>query len=345
MSNDWGNGITRITLTDGTQRTPRRIGLSYDYMDKLNSYVKAGIFVDKDNNGFTKAEQKALGKEFEKLHTERGDKINFKRMLAGKTVDYKDEEFIRLAKAAGYVLAEDVKSSEEVKAADKTKAAEETAEAKPIQPEKKEQKTTSEKVQDPKAAEVLTLANELSEMKKTWTKEELAHPQETLRKMKNELQYEIGNLKKPYTAEVVTKRRFLRKSTQELVQTPKTPEQIEADNKKAQEKYKELDKIAKLMAIDTLYASTRPTKYAGGNGDKFIEKIVTTEDGQKLGAARIKKYVMNETLGYEEMVWDFEYYPISLRDFNENKENSYPQYYYRVAEDAKPIEGEIKLAD
>ncbi len=343
MSNDWGNGITRITLTDGTQRTPRRIGLSYDYMDKLNSYVKAGIFVDKDNNGFTKAEQKALGKEFEKLHTERGDKINFKRMLAGKTVDYKDEEFIRLAKAAGYILAEDLKSSEEVEAAEKTKAAEETPEAKPIQPEKKEQIAAT--AQDPKAAEVLTLANELSEMKKTWTKEELAHPQETLRKQKIELQSEIDKLKKPYTTEVVTKRRFLRKSTQELVQTPKTPEQIEADNKKAQEKYKELDKIAKLMAIDTLYASTRPTKYAGGNGDKFIEKIVTTEDGQKLGAARIKKYVMNETLGYEEMVWDFEYYPISLRDFNENKENSYPQYYYRVAEDAKPIEGEIKLAD
>lgn len=78
-------------------------------MDKLNGYVKAGIFVDKDNDGFTKAEQKALGAEFNKLHQERGDLVDFKKMLAGKSFDYKNEEFVRLAKAAGYVLAEENK--------------------------------------------------------------------------------------------------------------------------------------------------------------------------------------------------------------------------------------------
>ena len=90
---DWGNGVVRITVTDGTQRKPRRIGISYDYMDKLNAYVKEGIFIDKDKDGFTKAEQIALGKEFEKLHAERKDNINFRRLLAGKTFDYKDTEF------------------------------------------------------------------------------------------------------------------------------------------------------------------------------------------------------------------------------------------------------------
>lgn len=341
MSNDWGNGITRITLTDGTQRTPRRIGISYDYMDKLNTYVKAGIFVDKDNNGFTKAEQKALGQEFEKLHIERGDNIKFKRLLAGKTIDYKDEEFIRLAKAAGYILAEDIEPEKAVAPV----ITPEAPAAIKAETEKKEPVEVKEtQVQETKSDEVSTLAKELDEMKKTWSEEELAHSQATLRKMQSELRYEINNLKKPYTSEVVTKRRFLRKAKQELVKTPKTQEQIEADNKKAQEKYQELDKIAKLIAIDSLYSSPRPSKYAGMDGDKLIESVVTTEDGQKLGAARVKKTKYNELYQYNETVWDYEYYPISLRDFNEGKEDSYPQYYYRVAENAKPVEGDVKLA-
>lgn len=329
---DWGNGVVRITVTDGTQRKPRRIGISYDYMDKLNAYVKEGIFIDKDKDGFTKAEQIALGKEFEKLHAERKDNINFRRLLAGKTFDYKDTEFIRLAKAAGYILAEDVQPA----------AAEKPAEQKKI-PAQENKPEPVVKVET-KPEEHAVLAQELAEMKKTWTEDELKHPQDTLRRIKSQLKYEIEQLKKPYTAEVVTKRRFLRKDKQELVKTPKTQEQIDADNLKAQEKYKELDKIAKMMAVDVLYSSTRPGKYAGGEGDKFIESIVTTEDGQKLGRARVKKTRYNEEYKCDETYWGEEYYPVSLRNYNEGKENEYPQYYYRVAEDAKPVEGEVKLA-
>lgn len=339
MSNDWGNGIVRITLTDGTQRTPRRIGISYDYMDKLNSYVKAGIFIDKDKDGFTKAEQKALGEEFAKLHSERKDNINFKKMLAGKTIDYKDAEFIRLAKAAGYILAEDVNSSEEITAAKKTESSQPD-----VMPKKSEPEVQYTKKAEPKSDEVISLAAELKEMKKNWTQEELAHPQDTLRSMKFKLQNEIEQLQKPYTKEVVTKRRFLRKPVQEVVQTSKTPEQIEADNLKAKEKYQELDKVAKLMAVDALYSSKRPTKYAGNKGDMFIESIVTTEDGQKLGMAKVKKTRYNEQYKCDETYWAEEYYPVSLRDHNEGKENTYPQYYYRVAEDAQPVVGDVKLA-
>ena len=38
----------------------RNAGASYDYMDKLNQLVDKGIFVDKDGNGFTSGEKKAL---------------------------------------------------------------------------------------------------------------------------------------------------------------------------------------------------------------------------------------------------------------------------------------------
>ena len=36
--------------------------------------------------------------------------------------------------------------------------------------------------------------------------------------------------------------------------------------------------------------------------------------------------------------------PITLKNRNEGTENPYPDYYYRVDENAKPVEGEIKLA-
>jgi len=358
MSNDWGNGITRITLTDGKQRASRRVGISYDYMDKLNTYVKAGIFVDKDKNGFTKSEQKALGAEFEKLHTERGDKTNFKKMIAGKSFDYKNEEFIRLAKAAGYILAEDVKPEKNTKPAEEVKPAEnapvkKVEETKPAEPvvktDKKEEVKQETKPQETQTAavetdEISSLAKELEEMKKNWTPEQLKNPQQTIRNMAFKLQNEITELNNDYTIESVTTRKFLRKAKTELVKVPKSQEQIETDKLKAKEKYAQLDKLAKLAAIETLYSSLRPTKYAGTRGDMFLEGIVTTEDGRKLGAAKVKKQVYDELYGREVDTWVTEYYPLSLRNYNEGKENEFPQYYYRVDKNAKPVEGEVKLA-
>lgn len=339
---DWGNGITRITLTDGTQRSSKRAGISYDYMDKLNGYVKAGIFVDKDNDGFTKAEQKALGAEFEKLHTQRGDKIDFRKMVAGKSFDYKNEEFIRLANAAGYVLVEDVKPQENLT----VKQVEKVNHEKPVSvQEKSDAGKVETKVSEVKPDEITSLAQELEEMKKGWTQEELAHPEETLRNMQYKLQSEINELRRPYTMEKVTKHPFLRRAKTEIVKTPKSQEQLEADKLIAREKYEQLDKLAKLSAVSILYSSIRPSKYAGGRGDKFLDSVVTTQDGRKLGAARVKKPVYDELYGRDVETWVLEYYPISLRNYNEGKENEFPQYYYRVAEDAKPVEGEVKLAE
>lgn len=85
----------------------RNAGASYDYMDKLNQLVDKGIFVDKDGNGFTSGEKKALEDEFIKLHQEKGYNTNFRKMRAGTTNEYTYDDFIKLAQAAGYVLKED----------------------------------------------------------------------------------------------------------------------------------------------------------------------------------------------------------------------------------------------
>ncbi len=323
-------------------------------MDKLNGYVKAGIFVDKNNDGFTKAEQKALGAEFNKLHQERGDLVDFKKMLAGKSFDYKNEEFVRLAKAAGYILAEENKPAtktvapkiEETKKEEvKTEKPVEQAIEKPA-PEKQEKpKTEAPKAPVLKQPEnVASINKNLEDLKKNWTEEETLHSETTLQNKLNKLSIEIDELKKDYTTQTVAKHRFLRKAKTEQVKVPKTKEQLAADNKKAQEKMTEYDKIAQMKAVDELYSSTLPAKYAPNDGDKTVEYIVTSEDGQKYGVITKTETVYNKrfNFSYEKPVK--EYYPITLKNRNEGTENPYPEYYYRVAEDAKPVQGEIKLA-
>lgn len=98
------NGFTNELTYRGMKQ---RSGVSYDYMDKLNQLVDQGIFVDKDGDGFTSAEKKALESEFFNLHTEKGYKTNFKSMLPGTSYDYSYDDFVRLAQAAGYVLKEE----------------------------------------------------------------------------------------------------------------------------------------------------------------------------------------------------------------------------------------------
>lgn len=325
-------------------------------MDKLNSYVKAGIFVDKDKDGFTKAEKKALGEEFVKLHQERGDLTNFKKMLAGKYFDYKNEEFVRLAKAAGYVLAEEVQASAtkpretepEVK---ETKASEnvpKTSEVKDIKQEDKQKVEDKPKTVEQKPSttdsETETLHKELETMKATWSEDEKAHPDDTLRRMLVKVNSEISELEKPYTKEVVNKKRFLRKAKKETVQTPKTEEQLKEDKIKAQEKRAELDKIAKMIALAKLYSCDYPSKYAPGDNDKFLSGVVTTKDGKKYGEIQVRKAVYNKKLNFVEHVYVNEYYPITLRQ-HELREGQLPAYYYGVDKEAKPVEGKIELVN
>ncbi len=323
-------------------------------MDKLNGYVKAGIFVDKDNDGFTKAEQKALGAEFNKLHQERGDLVDFKKMLAGKSFDYKNEEFVRLAKAAGYVLAEENKPVEkpvETKTQEvKPEAPVEQKEEKPVQQPQEQPKTEAPKAEAPKTEtpkpqeSVTDLNKDLEKLKAGWTEDELLHSDTTLRNQLAKLSTEIEELQKDYTTQTVTKHRFLRKAKTENVKVPKSEEQLAADKKKAQEKMAEYDKLAQMKSVNELYSSKYPSKYAPNDGDKMIEYIATAEDGQKYGVIRKTVSVYNEKFKYSYNKSVPEYYPITLKNRNEGTENPYPDYYYRVDENAKPVEGEIKLA-
>ena len=336
-------------MTNGTQRANKKVGISYDYMDKLNGYVKAGIFVDKDNDGFTKAEQKALGAEFNKLHQERGDLVDFKKMLAGKSFDYKNEEFVRLAKAAGYVLAEENKpvkkpvatKTEEVKSEVPVEQKEEKSVQKPQeQPKAEAPKTETSKQQE----SVTDLNKDLEKLKAGWTEDELLHSATTLQNKLAKLSTEIEELQKDYTTQTVTKHRFLRKAKTEKVKVPKSEEQLAADNKKAQEKMAKYDKLAQMRSVNELYSSKYPSKYAPNDGDKMIEYIATAEDGQRYGVITKKVSVYDKTFKYSYDKSVPEYYPITLKNRNEGTENPYPDYYYRVDENAKPVEGEIKLA-
>lgn len=82
-------------------------GLTYDYMDKLNDFIKQGIFIDEKGDGFTAAEKKALEAEYRKIHLEKGYNINFNTMLPGTTFEYDYNDFIRMAQAAGYILKDE----------------------------------------------------------------------------------------------------------------------------------------------------------------------------------------------------------------------------------------------
>lgn len=91
----------------------RASGLTYDYMDKLNNFIKQGIFIDDKGDGFTDAEKVALMQEFSKIHLEKGYSIDFASMLPGTTFEYNYNDFIRMAQAAGYILKEEPLAEED----------------------------------------------------------------------------------------------------------------------------------------------------------------------------------------------------------------------------------------
>ena len=91
----------------------RASGLTYDYMDKLNNFVKEGLFIDEKGDGFTNAEKIALMQEFTKIHLEKGYSTDFASMLPGTTFEYNYNDFIRMAQAAGYILKEEPPAEED----------------------------------------------------------------------------------------------------------------------------------------------------------------------------------------------------------------------------------------
>lgn len=89
-------------------------GVSYDYMDRLNKDIEAGIFEDRTEEGFTKNDKLGLAKEFESVFLDHGyikSKDDFLKMKAsnkkgGKTYEITYDEYVKLANAAGYYLIE-----------------------------------------------------------------------------------------------------------------------------------------------------------------------------------------------------------------------------------------------
>ncbi len=82
-------------------------GVSYDYMDRLNKDIEAGIFEDKDADGFTNKDKRALGNEFTSVFSEHGYSTKFTRMQKGDSFAISYDDYVRLANAAGYVLKEE----------------------------------------------------------------------------------------------------------------------------------------------------------------------------------------------------------------------------------------------
>lgn len=118
-----------------TSRGSKNAGVSYDYMDRLNKDIEAGIFYDEKNDGFTNTDKRALGSEFESVFTEHGYKTAFKRMQAKEKYDITYDDYVRLAKSAGYVLAEEPKKEDKAAPAEDKKV--ETPVVKPAVTEQK----------------------------------------------------------------------------------------------------------------------------------------------------------------------------------------------------------------
>ena len=104
---------------------PKHSGVSYDYMDRLNQDIEAGIFEDVGHDGFTNKDKKGLGQEFESVFSEHGYSTKFTRMKAGEKYDISYDDYIRLAKAAGYELVQEKAVPQEQK--DNTEPADNTA--------------------------------------------------------------------------------------------------------------------------------------------------------------------------------------------------------------------------
>ena len=89
-------------------------GVSYDYMDRLNKDIEAGIFEDRTEEGFTKKDKLGLANEFESVFLDHGyikSKDDFLKMKAsnkkgGRSYEITYDEYIKLANAAGYYLVE-----------------------------------------------------------------------------------------------------------------------------------------------------------------------------------------------------------------------------------------------
>ncbi len=82
----------------------KRTGITFEFQEDLQKYIDEGIFVDELEDGFTIKEKRNLAETFLEIHKEKGYNTNFGKMKKDAKFTYTADEYIRLAKAAGYVL-------------------------------------------------------------------------------------------------------------------------------------------------------------------------------------------------------------------------------------------------
>lgn len=82
----------------------KRTGITFEFQEDLQKYIDEGIFVDELEDGFTIKEKRNLAETFLEIHKEKGYNTNFGKMKKDAKYTYTADEYIRLAKAAGYVL-------------------------------------------------------------------------------------------------------------------------------------------------------------------------------------------------------------------------------------------------
>ena len=82
----------------------KRTGITFEFQEDLQKYIDEGVFVDELEDGFTIKEKRNLAETFLEIHKEKGYNTNFGKMKKDAKFTYTADEYIRLAKAAGYVL-------------------------------------------------------------------------------------------------------------------------------------------------------------------------------------------------------------------------------------------------
>lgn len=107
----------------------KRTGITYEFQEDLQKYIDEGIFVDELNDGFSIKEKRNLAETFLEIHKEKGYNTNFGKMKKDTKFSYTADEYIRLAKAAGYVLKELTPEEEAVLRRQIEKSAEELSNA------------------------------------------------------------------------------------------------------------------------------------------------------------------------------------------------------------------------
>ena len=82
----------------------KQTGLTFEFYNDLQKYVDEGIFVDELNDGFSADEKRGLADTFMRIHKEKGYNTNFSKMKANEKFVYTAQDYIELARSAGYVL-------------------------------------------------------------------------------------------------------------------------------------------------------------------------------------------------------------------------------------------------